>query len=265
MRIKALARPAVAAAILAAVIATPSAVGADDRVQPVPAIAVAGGDAPHGVWLDEQGRGAIEIAPCDSGLCGRLVWTKDAGKLARAACGMQIIGDVKRIDAATWNGGWIYSPELKSRFDVELKPIDGESLQVTGFAGSRDMSETMIWRRAPADLGRCGGPERAGYVAATVVDKSGKVAGAAGAAAGAAGVAAVAVAAAPKRAKAAADKPAVKTAKAAVKAERRPTRVAEAKHERPHQHSAGCHVRAPFVSVSFRCSSKASRVLARLF
>lgn len=260
MRIKTLARPAAAAALVAAVIAIPGAVGADDHVQP--AVTTAESTAPpHGVWLDEQGRGAIEIAPCASGLCGRLVWTKEASRSARAACGMQIIGDVKRIDAATWNGGWIYSPELKSRFDVELKPIDGENLQVTGFAGSRDVSETMIWRRAPADLGRCsGGPERADYVGATVTGKRAKVA----AVAGAAGAAAVATRAASKSTKVAADKPAAKASKAAAKPERKTqTRVAAASRERAH--TSGCHVRAPFVSVSFRCSAKASRVLARLF
>ena len=228
--ISTLARSLMAAAFAAAVFvsATPSRAGD-----------APGAAAPTGVWLDEQGRGAIEIAPCGEGLCGRLVWVKDK-KEARSACGLQIIGDVKRIDAATWNGGWIYSPELKSRFDVELKPADDGTLVVTGFAGSRDLSETMIWRRAPADLGRCGGStERAGYVAAKVEPKQGV------AVAVTTGAVAVGVSAAVIK-KRVADKSAARASRSAK------ANVASRSSERSvHRHTATCHV--PFAS--FRCSS----------
>lgn len=215
-------------------------------------------EGPTGVWLDESGRGAIEITSCGPGLCGRLVWTKEQGKAARSACGLQIIGDVKKIDAGTWNGGWIYSPELKARFDVELKPIDADSLQVTGFAGSRDLSETYVWRRAPADLGRCEDTPRAGYIAAKVEPKD----GAAVAAAGAVGAGSAAILkrkvdasqrAAKVQAKAVAEKPSARRSAAKVAA-----RGSDAGVRR---HTATCHV--PFAS--FRCTSKTSRVLARIF
>ena len=208
--------------------------------------------SPQGVWLDQNGRGAIEIAQCDAGLCGRLVWVKDAARV-KSACGMQILGDVKPVNAdaqtVTWDGGWIYSPELRSKFNVEIKPIDGDSLQVMGYAGTdKGMSQTMIWRRAPADLARCGETVRAGYLPAKVVVAN----------AGGKPPVAVAVKAKPK------------AAKVAVKVER-PRRVASSerhersdRHERGH-HSSSCNVRAPFVNVSFRCSAKASRVLARIF
>ncbi len=217
---------------------------------------------PTGVWLDESGRGAIEITSCGAGLCGRLVWTKEQGKDARSACGMQIIGDVKKIDAGTWNGGWIYSPEMKARFDVELKPIDGDSLQVTGFAGSRDLSETFVWRRAPAGLGRCGDTPRAGYVAAKVEPKGNVATAAAAAAAAATGAGAAAiikqrVSESPESAKSQAKGAAEKSA-----ASRKPSKVAARGNDAgSRRHTSTCHV--PFAS--FRCTSKTSRVLARIF
>lgn len=208
---------------------------------------------PTGVWLDESGRGAIEITSCGAGLCGRLVWTKEQGKAARSACGLQIIGDVKKIDAGTWNGGWIYSPELKARFDVELKPIDADSLQVTGFAGSRDLSETFIWRRAPSDLGRCGDTPRAGYVAAKVEPKgSHATAAAVATGAGAAAVIKQRIGSADGAKAKAGDKPS---------ARRTASKAARGGEAGSRRHTSTCHV--PFAS--FRCTSKASRVLARIF
>ncbi len=119
----------------------------------LPASALAASDA-TGVWLNDTGRGAIEIKPCGAALCGHVVWVKD-GSDAKG-CGRQIIGDARKVGGAVWDNGWIYSPERKKRYDVELKPLDGERLRVTGYAGSKFFSKTMIWKRAPADLQRCG-------------------------------------------------------------------------------------------------------------
>lgn len=129
-----------AAAILAAVTLFPLA-------------ATAAPDA-TGVWMNDTGRGAIEIKPCGNALCGHVVWVKD-GSDAKG-CGRQIIGDATRMGGSTWGNGWIYSPERKRRYDVEFKPIDDGKLRVIGFAGSKFFSKTMIWTRAPADLQRCG-------------------------------------------------------------------------------------------------------------
>lgn len=115
--------------------------------------AAAASDA-TGVWINDTGRGAIEIKPCGEALCGHVVWVKDGGDAK--GCGRQIIGDAQPVKAGLWDNGWIYSPEKKKRYDVELKPLDEDRLRVTGYAGSKFFSKTMIWKRAPADLERCG-------------------------------------------------------------------------------------------------------------
>lgn len=108
---------------------------------------------PLGVWLDDSGRGAIEIKPCGSGVCGYVVAVKNANDTK--GCGKQIIGDAKPVDGGRWDNGWIYSPEKRKNYDVELKPMSNGTLRVVGYAGTKLFSRTMIWTAAPADLKRC--------------------------------------------------------------------------------------------------------------
>jgi uncharacterized protein (DUF2147 family) len=110
---------------------------------------------PTGLWFDHTGRGAVEITRCGDQLCGRLVWLKDPAH-AKQVCGIQIIGEVKPTGNGAWDGGWIYDPERQSKFSVELTPMGPRSLKVVGYMGTKWLSETMMWTRAPADLKRCG-------------------------------------------------------------------------------------------------------------
>ncbi len=118
----------------------------------VPSGAYAASD-PMGVWVNNTGRGAIEIKQCGSRLCGHVVWVKN--EKDKEGCGRQIIGNVAKVGKRTWGRGWIYSPERGRRFDVELTPLSNGKLKVLGFAGSKFFSKTMYWTKAPADLKRC--------------------------------------------------------------------------------------------------------------
>ncbi len=104
--------------------------------------------------MNDTGRGAIEIKPCGAGMCGHVVWVKDTADAN--GCGRKIIGDVMPSGDGLWDNGWIYSPEKKKKYDVELKPLDNGTLRVKGYAGTKFFSKTMIWTKAPADLVRCG-------------------------------------------------------------------------------------------------------------
>jgi uncharacterized protein (DUF2147 family) len=118
--------------------------------------AFAAGD-PTGVWINDTGRGAVEIKTCGKALCGHVVWVKDASDTK--GCGKQIIGEAQSVGGGVWDNGWIYSPEKRKNFDVELTPLKNGDLQVTGYMGTKLFSKTMIWTRAPADLKRCGTTE----------------------------------------------------------------------------------------------------------
>jgi len=108
---------------------------------------------PTGLWFDHTGRGAVEITNCGDALCGRIVWLKDVAN--GKTCGTQVIGNVKAVGAGKWDKGWIYDPEDDARYSVEITSMGGDRLKVMGYLGSKMLSETMTWRRAPADLKRC--------------------------------------------------------------------------------------------------------------
>jgi len=112
------------------------------------------GSAPTGVWIDHTGRGGVEIKDCGDGkLCGHVVWIKDSGDAK--GCGLQILGNVKSVGSNQWDNGWIYSPEKKQKFSVELTPLDDNRLRVKGYKGIKLLSRTMIWHRASGNLKRC--------------------------------------------------------------------------------------------------------------
>ncbi|MET0568118.1 MAG: DUF2147 domain-containing protein [Hyphomicrobiaceae bacterium] len=117
-----------------------------------------------GVWIDHTGRGAVEIAPCPEGLCGRIVWlqqpndksgqllrderNEDRAKRSQPICGLQIIGGLKLQTDGSWDNGWIYDPDQGERFDVELRLRNPDQLQVKGYKGVKFLSETYQWKRA---------------------------------------------------------------------------------------------------------------------
>lgn len=111
------------------------------------------GSNPTGIWLDNDGRGAVEIKPCGDALCGNVVWVKSSADAE--GCGKQIIGGVKSVGGGRWDNGWIYSPEKGRKYDVELVPLSSGNLKVVGYAGLKFLSKTMIWKPAPADLQLC--------------------------------------------------------------------------------------------------------------
>lgn len=109
----------------------------------------------EGIYLDHRGDGAIEFKPCADKLCGHVVWVR-AGATPEA-CGRQIIGDAARVRDGVWDGGWIFDPDSGQEFDVEITHLSDGDLQVMGYLGSKDLSETFVWKRAPAGLELCSG------------------------------------------------------------------------------------------------------------
>jgi uncharacterized protein (DUF2147 family) len=146
MRINAL---ALQAAAIAAVVLSAGAARAEET--------------PLGMWIDHTGRGAVEITQCGDKLCGHVAWLKDAKNAS--TCGEQIIGDLKSVGGGKWDNGWIYDPDRDEKFDVELTPAGG-TMRVLGYAGTKWLSESMTWKRAPAELEKCSKPDTAAEVPA---------------------------------------------------------------------------------------------------
>ncbi|SDP08286.1 Uncharacterized conserved protein, DUF2147 family [Filomicrobium insigne] len=111
--------------------------------------------APLGVWVDEEGRGAVEVRECGARLCGYVVWVRD--RKDRHGCGRQLMGDVVEV-ASGWDNGWIASPDDGTKYSVALEPVNRSTMKVIGYSGSKFFSKTMIWRRAPNNIERCDKP-----------------------------------------------------------------------------------------------------------
>ena len=105
-----------------------------------------------GLWYDHSGRSAIRIDECGKGLCGKIAWLKNSDHIS--VCGTDIIGGVQKVGNA-YDNGWIYDIERGRKFDVELKLLNDSQLRVKGYAGTKWLSKTMIWKRAPSDLTLC--------------------------------------------------------------------------------------------------------------
>lgn len=133
----------------------------------------ASGQAPTvaGLWLDNEGKARVEIAPCGGEMCGAIVWLKeplnpkgqpwtdilnpDKAKKTRPICGLQIIGGLKPASGGQWTEGWVYDPEEGKSFNLELSLKDPDTLTVMGYAGIRLLSETFHWTRQPPNSPRC--------------------------------------------------------------------------------------------------------------
>jgi uncharacterized protein (DUF2147 family) len=139
-------------------------------MQLIPSAAEAAADI-AGVWMSDDGQGAVEIERCGDKRCGHLVWLKtpldkaghpmrdannpDPAARQRPLCGAEIIKDAAPQRDGSWDGGSIYDPEEGKVYSVMLKPKSNDRLEVTGYLGIKALSESMIWTRAPADLKRC--------------------------------------------------------------------------------------------------------------
>ena len=124
-----------------------------------------------GLWLTQEGEGAIEIRPCGEQRCGRIVWMKDPkgpdgqppldrsnpdpGLRSRTICGLQIISGLRPQADGTWGGGKVYDPDTGRTYDMEIRRDTADSVKATGYMGFRLLGQTMEWRRAPKNLGRC--------------------------------------------------------------------------------------------------------------
>ena len=127
-----------------------------------------------GLWIDDTGKGAVDIAPCGKKLCGRIYWLQEPhdkkgkplvddlnptpAKRSQPICGLQVLGGLQRQADGTWDEGWVYDPKVGEAYDVAVQLKDSKHLVVTGYKGIKLFGKKLLWTRAPADkpLLKCG-------------------------------------------------------------------------------------------------------------
>lgn len=93
-----------------------------------------------GTWLTASGETRVRIAPCGAGLCGTIVWVKDAGAKdennpnaalkSRSLVGVNMI-QMKAAGDKKWSGS-LYNPQDGKTYSGSLNHIDANTLSLSG-------------------------------------------------------------------------------------------------------------------------------------
>lgn len=129
----------------------------------------------HGVWLDEDGEAAIEIAACEAGICGDIVWLReplaegDKPKLDihnpdetlrdRPIVGLRLLDGFHPDGPGRWTGGRIYDPNNGKSYRCKLELEDGgKTLKIRGYVLTPLFGRTTRWQRVEHDVLHPPGP-----------------------------------------------------------------------------------------------------------
>jgi uncharacterized protein (DUF2147 family) len=125
-----------------------------------------------GIWMTDKGDGATEIRPCGDGLCGYIYAilavpdpslpmrdnrNEKPELRKRPLCGLQVLGGLKKVSSDAYGDGWVYDPETGKSYSVEIT-LQGKTLAVRGYIGTKLMGKTVQWTRASASPKKCAPP-----------------------------------------------------------------------------------------------------------
>jgi uncharacterized protein (DUF2147 family) len=125
-----------------------------------------------GLWMTDDGDGAVEIRPCGNELCGyihamlRLPHPErpalddrntNAALRRRPLCGLQVIGGLHAVASGQWGGGWIYDPKAGKTYGLELT-LQDRQLSVHGTLQGTFLGRTVTWSRPTAPPAKCVAP-----------------------------------------------------------------------------------------------------------
>ncbi len=119
---------------------------------------------PVGVWINEKQTVAVRVAPCDTALCGRIVWLakpfRKDGTLkrdeGRPLCGLTVMqGFRPGEDGSAWLEGSVYDPASSTNYRGRMQLTDADTLEVRGYALVSLFGRTVVWRRRAEPPGAC--------------------------------------------------------------------------------------------------------------
>lgn len=109
---------------------------------------------PLGLWLTQDRDGVVEIMPCGSALCGRLVGVSGFGPDGRvkpawdgrSLCGHPLIADEVETRPGRWTGR-ITDPRDGATYDAALWLDEQGRLRLRGYVALPLFGSTQIWTR----------------------------------------------------------------------------------------------------------------------
>jgi uncharacterized protein (DUF2147 family) len=134
--------------------------------------AAARADAFGGLWLTENGKAVVELAPCpERSICGSLYWLRDDAKQydyqnpdpalrKRPLCGLRILWGFKPDGLAAWEDGTIYKADDGDTYHAEMEIMEDGRLHLRGHVGIALLGKSQNWTRVnPAQYPQCKGPK----------------------------------------------------------------------------------------------------------
>jgi len=118
---------------------------------------------PIGVWLHDNKRIQIEIAPCGDRLCAKIVWFRrpndaqgrpivdlknpDPAQRTRPLLGLTVLRDLRHAGENKWEDGKIYNPDDGVDYNAEMSIEDEGTLRVRAYVLVPLFGHTFIWTR----------------------------------------------------------------------------------------------------------------------
>jgi uncharacterized protein (DUF2147 family) len=110
-----------------------------------------------GRWITQSGNFEIDIAPCGTAFCGKVVkvlantsmsamGSNTSGPDTQAAMGMTILMGLQETDAGKYSGE-IYNRENGKTYRTNVSPVAPDQLSVHSYVGLPLFGKTQIWLR----------------------------------------------------------------------------------------------------------------------
>lgn len=125
--------------------------------------AVAQSPTPVGVWLHDNKRIQIEIAPCGEFLCATIVWFKwpndaqglplvdvknaDPALRGRPLLGLTVLYGLHWTSDNAWEDGYIYNPDDGENYRASMSIQGDGSLRIRAYLLIPLFGHTLIWTR----------------------------------------------------------------------------------------------------------------------
>ena len=109
----------------------------------------------EGLWKNPIGSAIIDIAPCGSALCGKVVWASARGKREASKGAPDVVGTTVLPALRAANGRWsgsLFIPDDNIHVSARLQPIGSRQLKLTGCGLMGLICRTQIWTRADGPL-----------------------------------------------------------------------------------------------------------------
>ncbi|MEM6933803.1 MAG: DUF2147 domain-containing protein [Pseudomonadota bacterium] len=120
-------------------------------------------EIPYGLWLTENQRAIIEIAPCEVRTCGRIVWmanphepdgspkrdvnNPDTGLRDRPLCGLTLIGDLVPDTDGESLTGFVYNPRNGKKYGALVSSLSPDMIEMRGYVGLAIFGQSQTWKR----------------------------------------------------------------------------------------------------------------------